>query len=102
MTGGRHYADSGGDTDSCPLCGRQVPLTFHHLIPRKMHRRAYFQKHFTKAERNRGIMICRACHSGIHDRFDEMTLAKSYASLDLLAADEDLQRHFAWVAKQKA
>lgn len=85
----------------CPCCGREVALTFHHLIPCKMHRRKYFQKHFTKEERNQGVSICRLCHDGVHDTFDEMTLAKSYYTLALLLADETLQRHFAWVAKQK-
>ena len=39
---------------------------------------------------------------GIHKRFDEMVLAKHFGSLELLRSDEVLQRHFAWVAKQKA
>ncbi|MCG6156085.1 hypothetical protein [Rubinisphaera margarita] len=85
----------------CVCCNRETLLTFHHLIPRKMHRRPYFQKNYTKEELNRGICICRLCHNGIHDRHDEMTLAKEFPTFEQLIADGELQRHFAWVAKQK-
>lgn len=85
----------------CPCCGRQVPLTFHHLIPRKVHRRAHFKKHYDRAALNQGIHVCRLCHRGIHKAYDEMTLAKQYASLDALMADETLANHFTWVAKQR-
>ena len=86
---------------TCPFCGRETALTFHHLIPKKMHRRNYFRKNFSKAILNRGVDICRPCHSGIHNRYDEMTLAKQFPSLDALMNDASLQKHFQWVAKQK-
>ena len=88
-------------TGPCPACQRDVDLTFHHLIPRKVHRRARFKKNFTRESLNQGIYLCRACHSGIHKRYDEMTLATHYASWDAISSDPDLQRHFAWVAKQR-
>jgi len=76
-------------------------LTFHHLIPKKLHRRAFFRKNFDKDELNQGVNICRACHDGIHDLYDEMQLAKQFPTLPALLADEALQKHFAWVAKKK-
>ncbi|WP_370261803.1 hypothetical protein [Limnobacter sp.] len=85
----------------CACCGRYTPLTFHHLIPKKLHRRAYFKKHFNKQALNAGIQVCRTCHDGIHDLYTEMELAKRFFSLELLKADEALQRHFHWVSKQK-
>ncbi|MEQ8858989.1 MAG: hypothetical protein RIC56_10095 [Pseudomonadales bacterium] len=85
----------------CPFCRRHVPLTFHHLIPRKVHRRRTFQKGFSKALLGRGVAVCRDCHDGIHDRYDEMRLAREFATPEALAADTDLQRHFAWVARQR-
>jgi len=78
-----------------------VPLTFHHLIPRKLHRRVHFKKHFKKAALNRGIMICRRCHSGIHTFYDEMTLGKSLNALESLTSDAQLKMHFDWVARQR-
>jgi len=85
----------------CILCGRSTNLTFHHLIPRKLHRRNFFRKHFSRDDLNRGIDICRACHNGIHALYSEMELAKKYASLEALREDPALARHVAWVAKQK-
>ena len=87
--------------DSCQLCCCQRPLTFHHLIPRKMHRRKHFRTHYDREQLNRGIMICRYCHSAIHRLYDEMTLAKHYATLDDLLADAAIQKHVAWVVKKR-
>ena len=85
----------------CPLCRRYCSLSLHHLIPRKLHRRTYFRKHYSREQLNEGVLICRQCHNGIHRFYDEMTLAKRFASLDALRTDPALQRHFAWVARQK-
>ncbi len=79
-----------------------LQLTFHHLIPRKVHRRAHFKKHFDRDTLNQGIAICRDCHKGIHKRFSEMELARSFNTPERLLADPDLARHFSWVAKQKS
>jgi len=86
----------------CCLCQRQTPLTFHHLVPRKVHRRTFFRKHFSRQELSIGIYICRKCHSGIHKLFDEMKLAKELNSLDKLRENPDVARHVAWVARQKS
>jgi Na+-translocating ferredoxin:NAD+ oxidoreductase RnfC subunit len=86
---------------ACQTCGRQVHLTFHHLIPKKMHRRTYFKKHFDKAGLSAGINICRKCHTGIHKTYCEMTLAKQFYTLEMILNDEKLTTHFAWVKKQK-
>lgn len=85
----------------CPCCGRTTRLTFHHLIPRHMHRRAFFRKHYSRDERNKGITICRQCHDGIHRFYSSMALAKELNTLDKLLNDEKLAAHFAWVSKQR-
>ena len=85
----------------CELCGRQRPLTFHHLIPRKLHRRVQFRKHYPRSELSRGLLICRLCHKGVHEQHDEMTLARRYSSLDALRDDSVLGKHMAWAARQK-
>ncbi|MFI0399589.1 MAG: hypothetical protein ACH34X_10935 [Thiolinea sp.] len=85
----------------CTCCGRITTLTFHHLIPRKLHRRTAFKKRYNREELNQGIAVCRTCHNGIHALYTEMQLAKRFASLNALLADPALQTHFAWVAKQK-
>jgi 5-methylcytosine-specific restriction endonuclease McrA len=85
----------------CPLCRRTTTLTFHHLIPKKMHRRNFFQKTYKRQQLATGIYICRQCHNGIHLLFDEMTLAKRFNTLENLLMDETLQKHFRWVARQR-
>ena len=86
---------------TCQLCQQKRHLTFHHLIPRKLHRRSGFKKRFNREELNRGIDICRPCHNGLHRLYDEMTLAKQFATLPLILTDEQLQKHIQWSAKQK-
>ena len=85
----------------CACCGRVVSLTFHHLIPRKMHRRKGFRKRFSKIELNAGVHICRKCHKGVHATYDEITLATRFDTLDKLLSDEALAAHFRWVSKQR-
>lgn len=86
---------------TCPCCQRQAYLTFHHFIPRKVHRRTLFRKHFSKTQLAAGVMVCRRCHDGIHSLYDEMALAKQLNSIEALLADPALQKHFQWVAKQR-
>lgn len=89
------------DRDSCLLCGRQTALTFHHLIPKKVHRRKRFRKRYGRDELNQGVKICRLCHSGVHRLFDEMKLAMQLNSLESLRQHEALRRHIKWVSKQR-
>ena len=84
---------------TCVGCGQSRRLTFHHLIPKKLHRRPHFRRHYSKADLNQGVMMCRPCHVGVHRLFDEMTLAKSMNTAAALLNDLRLQKHFAWVAK---
>ncbi|MFT5320275.1 MAG: hypothetical protein ACI934_000408 [Pseudohongiellaceae bacterium] len=88
--------------DNCSLCERHTALTFHHLIPRKVHRRTFFRKNFSREALALGIYVCRKCHSGIHKLYDEMTLARNFNSLEKLRADTPLTHHVQWVARQKS
>lgn len=89
-------------TTACALCGRHKPLTFHHLIPRAMHKKKRFQKRYDKTElRTRGIEICRLCHDGIHDLITEKELAQHFATQEALLEHPRLGKHIAWVKKQK-
>ncbi|MBL8828590.1 MAG: hypothetical protein JNM18_16530 [Planctomycetaceae bacterium] len=90
-------------SNSCELCGRDKPLTKHHLIPRAVHGKTRFRRRYTKVEMHtRSIRICRLCHNGIHDLIpDEKLLAEHFNTLAALLTHEGLQRHIAWVRKQK-
>ena len=84
------------------MCQREKPLSFHHLIPRKMHRRKNFLKEFGKKEmKKRGINVCRKCHSTIHKFWDEKTLGEKYNTKEKLMETEEMQKFVAWVKKVK-
>lgn len=100
-TGDPQAKSARGGEQPCALCGRVCALTWHHLIPRKMHRRSRFKKRYSREELQAGIWICRLCHDGIHAHYDEMYLAQHRNTLEALTADPAIQKHIAWVAKQK-
>jgi hypothetical protein len=87
----------------CELCGRSKPLTKHHLIPRGVHRKKRFVTRFGKEEMHRrSLMLCKACHGGIHDLIpDEKELAEKYNTRELLLENDAVRKHVAWVRKQK-
>lgn len=87
----------------CELCGRRARLTFHHLIPRRVHRLSRFVRRFgLEVMRTRGLDLCELCHHGIHDLIpDEKQLAESYHTRELLLAHPGVARHVAWAARQK-
>ena len=90
--------------DACELCSRAVRLTFHHLVPRKVHKRTRFIRTHGKDEmRSKGLWLCKLCHSGIHTIIpNEKSLAESYYTKELLLSHEGIARHVAWVRKQKS
>lgn len=91
-----------GTDGRCELCGREKPLTKHHLIPRAVHtKKRYIRKHGKQEMRERGADLCKLCHDGIHDLYDEKTLANDFNTRELLLEDESIRRHVAWVRKQK-
>lgn len=86
----------------CDLCGREKPLTFHHLIPKAVHRRKRYQKRYPKKElQTRGLEICRLCHNGIHDLISEKELAENFTTKEALLEHPGILKHIAWVKKQK-
>lgn len=90
-------ADAGG----CELCGRDKPLTFHHLIPRKCHRKKWFQRHFSKTEmQTRGLDLCRDCHRHLHRTYTEQELGRHYNTREALMAQEAIRKFVAWVQKK--
>lgn len=88
-------------TGACPYCRRELPLTFHHLIPKKLHRRPHYRRRYSREALAMGIYICRDCHDGIHESYTEMELAKLYSTPEAIARDPALARHFAWLSRQR-
>lgn len=90
-------------TTCCELCGREKPLTKHHLIPRAVHTKKRFVNRFGKKEmQQRGLQLCKECHDGIHDIVpSEIELADKFNTKELLLENERIHRHVEWARKQK-
>ncbi|MGE0710466.1 MAG: hypothetical protein AB7N76_09880 [Planctomycetota bacterium] len=87
--------------NTCELCGRERELTFHHLIPRTLHTNKWFKKTFSREEMNRGLDLCRDCHSAIHTFIpSEKELGRAYDTREKLLAHEPLARYVAWVSRE--
>lgn len=84
---------------NCVTCFRHTALTKHHLIPKKRHKKS--KKIADTYDFDAVIMVCRKCHNGIHDLYDERTLAEHFNTLEKLCSDEALKKHFSWVSKCK-
>lgn len=101
--------DALGDNE-CEMCERVMPLTFHHLFPRKVHKRLQEKtlKGHSEARgipkdqlRNEGILICRPCHSALHRMHDHNHLAKELNTLDRIVQDAKMLAWIEFARKQK-
>ncbi|CAG8843335.1 33518_t:CDS:2, partial [Gigaspora margarita] len=80
----------------------RMPLTFHHLIPRAVHKRVIKKGLFTKDEcLTRGTNICRPCHSACHKMISHEQMAYQYNSVDKLLEHEGVIKFVTWASKQK-
>ncbi len=96
------------DSNQCEMCERHMPLTFHHLFPKKVHKRFEEKRVGSEARgipkselRTCGIMICRQCHSHLHRTYDHDKLAKDLNSLDKIFADPKIIAFIQYARKQK-
>jgi len=86
--------------ESCVLCGSQYGITFHHLIPKTCHTNKWFKKNFSMEDmRERGIDVCRKCHSFIHKQFSEKQLGRELNTLEKLTANEQIANYVKWASK---
>ena len=85
----------------CELCCRELKLTWHHLIPQKMHNKKRFLKLFTKEDmKTRGANLCFDCHPTIHKFFDEKFLGLYLNTIEKLKGNEKIINYLSWVVKQ--
>ena len=50
---------------------------------------------------NNTALICRPCHSMVHNLRENFELAENYYSIELLLTDENVIKHCKWANKQK-
>lgn len=62
-----------------------------------MHSNKWFKKRYTRAEMQKGIQVCKACHAAIHDLIpDEKKLGRHYNTLEKLLAHAEIAKYVAW------
>ncbi|WP_404295761.1 hypothetical protein [Halomonas sp.] len=89
--------------DGCELCGRESPLTRHHLIPRSLHGKARYRRRFERVERLTAILwLCHPCHKHIHAVLSERELADHYRSREALMAHPEIGTFVEWLAGKPA
>jgi len=85
----------------CDLCDRENELTFHHLIPKCLHRKKWFKVNYTKEELSKGINICKFdCHKEIHNLISNKDLGKNYNTLSKLKNHTKLKNYLKWLQKK--
>ncbi len=85
----------------CALCGREAKLTFHHLIPRTLHRNKWFKKQYTRQQMSSGIDVCRECHAAVHRIADHKQLGREYFTRERLLEHPELAKFITWVRKKR-
>jgi len=84
----------------CELCERSQDLTFHHLIPKTLHKNKWFKKNFTRQEMGKGIDICNDCHKAIHKFIGEKDLGRNYFTKELLMEHEKVRSFVRWIGRR--
>ncbi len=54
----------------CPICNRQAPMTYHHIVPKSFHRVACGLPRI-------GSLICRSCHDSYEMRLEDLKISMS-------------------------
>ncbi|TFK37872.1 hypothetical protein BDQ12DRAFT_631970 [Crucibulum laeve] len=85
----------------CEICDREVPLTYHHLIPRSTHTKVLKKGWHKEAMLGSVAWLCRPCHSAVHHVARNEDLARNYYTIDLLLEREDIQKWQKYAAKQR-
>jgi len=104
-------------TKECEICGREVPLTYHHLIPRSVHNKVLKKGWHPKTMLGSVAWLCRfvfvdccvyqlltldrPCHSVVHNVATNEELAREYFTIDRLIEREDIVRWRNYAAKQR-
>ena len=84
--------------EQCELCQRAVPLTQHHLIPKRLHRNEKLRRQYgLDGLRQRIAWLCLACHKHVHRCFGERELANSFSTVEALSADPEIVRFVGWL-----
>ncbi|KAJ3510919.1 hypothetical protein NLJ89_g4404 [Agrocybe chaxingu] len=85
----------------CEICQQEVPLTYHHLIPKSVHAKVLKKGWHPESMLNSVAWLCRPCHSAVHQVARCEDLARNFYTVGLLLEREDIQRWQKYAAKQR-
>ncbi|CAK5267722.1 unnamed protein product [Mycena citricolor] len=85
----------------CEICEREVPLTYHHLIPRSTHDKVRKKGWHPEAMLNSVAWLCRPCHNVVHRTAKNEDLARHLYTIPLLLEREDIQRWGKYASRQR-
>jgi hypothetical protein len=74
-----------------------MECTDHHLIPQMVNDRNKFKKSLSKDDRKEKVPMCRPCHGQIHKMFTEKELGEQFYTVELLLAQESVQKWVNWI-----
>jgi hypothetical protein len=87
----------------CALCETEEVDSFHHYIPRTLHRNKWFKKRYTREEMRRGIGVCKSCHKAIHALIpDEKELGRHFNTKEKLLAHPLVATYVKWKRQRGA
>jgi len=81
----------------CELCGRDVELTEHHLIPKQ---KAQNIHKINGVERQNKAYLCKPCHKQVHALFDNRELKQNYNTIQKLKSHSGIIKFIEWVRKK--
>jgi hypothetical protein len=104
-------------TKECEICERDVPLTYHHLIPRSTHEKVLRKGWHDKSMINSVAWLCRyvsfdsgntvsdrqrrQCHSTVHHVTTNEDLAMHYYTVELLLQRDDIIKWKSYASRQQ-
>ena len=86
---------------TCELCARPMPLTFHHLVPKRVQPLLLKRSIITKSDCNRGGWLCRPCHSAVHRLISHEELGRNYDTIEKLEEHEAIRKWVTYAEKQR-
>lgn len=87
---------------SCELCQREKPLQFHHLIPKRLHKKRFYRLKYDKEFlAHQGIWLCPECHRQLHLLFTHEELGRRYHTLEAILDSEKVQKFLRYIRKKK-
>ncbi|TGZ80166.1 hypothetical protein EX30DRAFT_320474 [Ascodesmis nigricans] len=88
-------------TTECEICDREGNVTYHHLIPRSVHKKVLKRGWHQEWRLNVVAWLCRPCHSAVHRCASNEELAREYYTVEKLLEREDIQKWRNYISKQR-